>query len=307
MNNVWALRRPSWDVNPRMNIEQYREEFRNEPAKSLGKFAAEPQESVGGFFDDHNLIDEFSKYSNGLDEKNVFYESFKPKEDVDYFIHVDLARKHDRCVVSMAHVSGWREAGQMGAEEYVPLVKVDLIRYWTPDRDKQVDFAEVREFIMSLVRRGFHVKKITFDQWQSEEMIKYFNRIGVEADILSVGLQHYMDLKLIVTEQRGFAPYNEILRREMKQLFITKNGKNVDHPRTTVGSKDIADSVCGAVFNAAYLTPKMTKFEFKVLNSDDFHEEINPMASRGQIDPPRAPAGTEMPAELRHWLEAELI
>ena len=301
---IWALRRPSWDVNPTKHIDDYLDDFYSEPVKSLGKFAAEPQEAVGGFFDDHDKIDNFSNFGNGVDEKNVFQESFKPSDDEDtrYYIHVDLARKHDRCVVSMAHVSGWRRQGMMGSEEFMPVIKVDLIRYWTPSRGRQVDFAEVRDFIVSIIHRGFNIRKITFDQWQSDEMIKFFNRMGIESEVLSVGLQHYMDLKLIITEGRGYAPRNEILRRELKQLFITKNGKNVDHPRTKEGSKDISDAVCGAVFNASSLTPKKKHFEFAVYTADDFREPEPPPGSRGVIDPPRAREGDKMPADIAEFI-----
>lgn len=301
---IWASRRPSWRVNPTKEIDDYMEEFYSEPDKSLGKFAAEPQMSEGGFFGDHEAIDEFSNYKNGIDEDGAFLPTFEPKEETDYYIHVDLARKHDRCVVSMAHVDGWTIArGRgMGEEEFVPLVKVDLIKYWTPSRGKQVDFTEVRDYIMDLRRRGFPIKKVTFDQWQSEEMISFFNRMGIKSDILSVGLAHYMDLKLIINEGRGQAPFSEILRRELKQLFITKNGKNVDHPRTKIGSKDISDSVCGAVYNATSLTPKKEAFEFTVKDMDDMRAESwAPKEDRGLIDPPRAERG-RMPQDLEKFL-----
>lgn len=299
-SGIWALRRPSWDVNPTKNIDDYLDDFYSEPVKSLGKFAAEPQEAVGGFFDDHEKINAFSNFGNGIDEKNVFLESFQPDEDARYYIHVDLARKHDRCVVSMAHVENWRRRGMMGAEEFVPVVRVDLVRYWTPERGKQVDFAEVRDYIVSIIRRGFPVKKITFDQWQSDEMIKHFNRMGIESEVLSVGLQHYMDLKLIITEGRGKAPLSEILRRELKQLFITKNGKNVDHPRTKEGSKDVADAVCGAVYNAVALTPKRKNFEFTVYDQDDFRRpDPEPVQHNPVIDPPRR---DKVPSDLAKYL-----
>lgn len=302
-DNVWALRRPSWEVNPVKFIEEYKNDFYEEPSKALGKFAAEPQESVGGFFDQHDLIDEFSNYKNGWDsERGIFFESFKPDPDAGYYIHVDLARKHDRCVVSMAHVSGWRRVGMQGGDDdIVPTVEVDLIRYWTPKGDRHVDFTAVREFIMTIIRSGFNVRKITFDQWQSEEMIKYFNRLGVESDVLSVGLAHYMDLKLMVAERRVTAPFDEILRKELKQLFITKNGKNVDHPRTKDGSKDLADAVCGSVFNAALLTPKVTDFEFTVLSADDFKYGRAPDKPKPLIDPPKA--STPMPDDIARFIE----
>lgn len=300
-SGIWALRRPSWDVNPTKHIDMYIRDFFRNPALALGKFAAEPQESTGGFFDDHESINEFSNFGNGVDDNNAFHEWFKQEGDHQYFIHVDLARKHDRCVVSMAHVSGWKRTSLQGADDIAPIVKVDLVRYWTPDRGKQIDFIEVREFVMSVIRRGFNVKRVTFDQWQSEEMIKYFNRAGVQSEILSVGLQHYMDLKLIIADKRGQAPRNDILRRELKQLFITKNGKNVDHPRTKNGSKDIADAVCGAVYNAANLTPKAMNHVYEVYSESDFREEeqarVNPL-----INPPKAAEGTRMPPEIERYL-----
>ena len=32
---------------------------------------------------------------------------FKPDEDKEYFLHVDLAQKHDHCAVAMSHVNRW--------------------------------------------------------------------------------------------------------------------------------------------------------------------------------------------------------
>lgn len=301
--SVWALRRPSWDVNPTKDIDMYVRDFFREPTKALGKFAAEPQESAGGFFEDYDAIDNFSNYKNAFDENGSFLPTFKPKEDVRYYVHVDLARKHDRCVVSMAHVETWRKAGMQGGdEEFVPVIKVDLIKTWKPDRDRQVDFTEVREFIMALVRAGWPIKKVTFDQWQSEEMIKYFNRVGIESDVLSVGLPHYMDLKLIIAEKRGMAPHSEVLRRELKQLFITKNGKNVDHPRTKEGSKDVSDSVCGAIFNAANLTPKVNKFTFQIMSEDDYEQPLNIPSDTLPIKTPKGDRA-KMPADIAKFLE----
>lgn len=286
---VWALRRTSWDVNPTKDIDMYMQEFLSEPSKALGKFAAEPQDSVGGLFSDHESIDEFSNFGNGVDETGAFYESFRPKEDTKYYIHVDLARKHDRCVVSMAHVAGWRTSsmGIQGETELVPVVKVDMIRYWTPDRDNQVNFIEVRDFIVDIHRRGFNIGRVTFDKWESSDMINFFNRMGIKSETLSVGLQHYLDLKIIIAERRGEAPLNEILRRELKQLYITKNGKSVDHPKTSVGSKDISDSVTGAIYGATTLTPKKKAQNIDVRNIDDYRHPEPSQKTPAIINPPR--------------------
>jgi hypothetical protein len=82
-----------------------------------------------------------------------------PTRDKTYFVHVDLARKHDRCAVAMGHVVKWekREIGKFTTEP-APVVKIDALRYWIPKKDKEVDFTDVREYILDLARKGFSIK-----------------------------------------------------------------------------------------------------------------------------------------------------
>jgi hypothetical protein len=43
----------------------------------------------------------------GVDKFGRLEEWFKPDPDKVYFLHVDLAQKHDHCAVAMAHVDRW--------------------------------------------------------------------------------------------------------------------------------------------------------------------------------------------------------
>lgn len=268
-DRVWAIRRPTWVINPTKTPESFKRRFIKNLADALGRFAAEPTDGASGFFNDHESIDQFSTLHNGIDENGVFEKWFTPDPDREYYMHVDLARKHDRAVVAMGSVHKWkREVFGGGASEVLPFIRIELIRYWTPTKTNQVDFAEIRAFIMSVARRGFNLRLVTFDQWESDEMMKYLKKHGLKSEKLSVGLQHYNDLKLMINEGRVLAPTNEILVTELKQLQITKNGKNVDHPRS--GSKDIADAVCGAAWNAAALTSRPDEEEMEVLTAEDF-------------------------------------
>ncbi len=107
-----------------------------------------PSASTSGFFKDESKIEKAFSRSNGVDEDGRFYPLFLPKEDTKYYLHVDLAVKHDRCAVAMAHVESWQTQSaimnvNVGPQ---PFVVVDLIRYWTPTSDKNVDLEEVRDF-----------------------------------------------------------------------------------------------------------------------------------------------------------------
>ena len=67
---------------------------------------------------------------------------------------------------------------------------------------------------------------------------------------------------MLVYEEGLAMPAVELLFEELTELKITKNGKNVDHPRKL--SKDLADAVCGAIFGAISYTPKNNLQEVEV-------------------------------------------
>lgn len=271
---VWALRRPSWEVNPKRSIENYKADFIKNYRDALGRFAAQPTDGSEGFFSDHEALDRVMQRRNGVNEDTGLFEKwFQPRQDREYFIHVDLAQKHDRAVVAIAHVDHWKYteifAGQF---ENSPYIEVDAYKYWTPTKEQQISFLDVKNFILDVARRGFNVRLVTFDQWNSTDMINYLNEVGMRAEKQSVGLDEYLDLKLLVAEQRVKIPFSEILKTEFQQLKITKNGKNVDHPST--GSKDIADAVAGAVYNAISRAVSDEADDNEVLTLDDIHAKL---------------------------------
>jgi hypothetical protein len=306
VDRVFALRRPSWEVNPTKKIEDYKRAFFDDPLDSMGRFACQPPDAIAGFFRDHEKIEHSFSATNGVTEEGHFLSIFQPKEDVEYFIHVDLAKKHDRCAVAIGHVDRWERREFAGvAGELRPVVKIDAVRYWTPTKDKTVDFPEVREYIVNLRRRGFNIRRVTFDRWRSDDMIDYLNDLGIKAEVLSVDIKHYTDLAMLVMERRIEGPKIEILWRELKQLRIMNNGK-IDHPRT--GSKDLADAVCGAAFNCVAFAGSGRDVEFDVLTSDDLRERLADRTEEAPVNsnvikPPKRQA-PDMPSELSDFLES---
>lgn len=303
---VWALRKPSWVVNPTKRIENYISDFLRNYKDSLGRFAAEPTDGAFGFFPDFETIKEATSRRNGVDpETGVFEPWFKPRPDREYFMHVDLARKHDRAVVALAHVDTWKyQEIVKGQFENTPYVEVDAYMYWTPTKETQIDFTDVKNFILGVRKRGFDIQLVTFDQWESSAMIDYLNKIGVRAEMMSVGLMQYNDLKLMMIESRVNIPEGDIIRRELQQLKLTKNMKNVDHPNTQDGSKDISDAVAGAVYNAATRAHSDFDDEIETVTLDQVNAkmaEANRVARRDPgklIDPPKRPSEDEWAVHL---------
>jgi len=299
---VFALKRPSWEVNPTKKIENYMEAFLKNPVDALSRFACMPPEAVDAFFKDREAMENAFRGHNGIDDENRFEEWFKPQDDKRYYIHVDLAQKVDRCVVTMAHVAKWEQRNIGGSlTEPAPQVVVDVVRWWTPTKEKTVDFTEVREFILSLQRRGFDIALVTFDRWNSNDMKNELRRAGLNSEILSVAKKHYTDMAMMVHEGRLSAPHNDLFVDELLALRVTKADK-IDHSRS--GTKDFSDSICGAIFNAITHTPRpdLAEIEVKTLSMLRQENKATEEAKENQVAPIRAPKREDMPADLASFI-----
>lgn len=227
---VYAIRRATWEVNPIKTVETFKMDFYRDPEDALGRFACCPSDATdGGWFRDKTKIDATFVRPNGLsDVTNNPSILIKPEEGKLYFIHVDLARVQDNCAVSMAHVDRFQKAIFDQAGEISPYVIVDLVRYWKPDRDRPIDFSDVREFIISLNRAGFPIQLVTFDRWNSDLTIEQLNSVGIKAEKLSVGRDHYSELALLMGQNMMQGPDVALLKTELKKLIVLPNG-SVDH------------------------------------------------------------------------------
>lgn len=298
---VYALRRPSWEVRPGQEINDYAIAYFNDPIDVLTRFACMPPEAIDAFFKDKEKIERIFAFPNGVDETGRFREEFKPLKNVKYFVHVDLAKKHDHCAVAIGHVEKWVQQKIGGRYSSVsPYVVIDAVRWWTPTSDKSVDFGEVRDYIVSLAQRGFNLSLVTFDRWRSDDLIDYLNSISVKAEVLSVAKQHYQDFAVVVNDERLEGPDIKLLRDELLQLRIMPNDK-IDHPRS--GSKDLADATCGAIYNAIAHTPRQDFDEVEVLTAADLRRRLQQEASARKPKLPKLDKQLDMPTELANFVD----
>ncbi len=268
---VFALKRPTWEINPTKKIEDFKVEFYKNMPDALSRFACMPPEAVDAFFKSREKVEKaFNSTGLAVDKFGRLEEWFKPDPDKKYFLHVDLAQKHDHCAVAMAHVESW--VNVRVTNEYsqpAPIVSVDAVRYWTPTPDKSVDFTEVKDYILSLRTRGFNITVCTFDRWNSHDMMQQLKQYGINTEILSVAKKHYDDMAMVVLEERLHGPHIPLLIDELLQLKIMRD--RVDHPRK--GSKDLADAVCGAIYNSISRTRPNVNDEVNIHTYESFVED----------------------------------
>jgi len=297
---VFALKRPTWEVNPTKKITDFTVAFHKNPQDALGRFACMPSDAVDAFFKSRTKIEgAFNKAALAVDQFGRLEEWFKPEEDKEYFIHVDLAQKHDHCAVAMGHVDRWVDVKVTDTySQPAPIVEVDAVRFWTPTPDKSVDFTEVKDYILALRTRGFNIKVCTFDRWNSHDMMQQLKAYGINTEILSVAKKHYDDMAMVVLEERLSGPHIPLLIDELLQLRIMRD--KVDHPRK--GSKDLADAVCGAIYNSISRTRMDRNQEINIHNYDSFSfdNDFNNKEEEYVQNMIRAP---KMPENLARTLE----
>ena len=297
---VFALKRPTWEINPTIKIKDLAINFYRDQTDALSRYACMPPEAIDALFTSREKVEKaFSNLNIPFDENHSFKEWFKPEDEKVYYVHVDLAQKHDHCAVSLAHVDKWVTMKMAGAyTDAQPHIIVDAIRYWTPTKERAVDFTEVKNYIISLKQRGFNIKRVTFDRWNSFDMMEQLKSYGMNCEILSVAKKHYDDMLLCVMEERLSGPRLPLLIDELLELRIVKKDK-VDHPRK--GSKDLADATCGAIYNAISLTPKGDN-EIHVYRYDQFDEDIERKTETNNDNVIRVANKKEIPANLRDFL-----
>jgi hypothetical protein len=253
---VLAFKRPTWEVNPTRSIEDFKVAFYTDLADAMMRFACMPTYSSDAFFKDKTKLEKVMNLRNPIDNFKRFEETFKPDPDKIYFVHADLAQKHDKCAVAIAHVDRWVNVQVIkDYEQIVPIVIVDAVVWWEPRAEGPVNLSDVKQWIMNLRRQGFNLGMVSFDRWQSFDIQNELQAVGIRTETISVAKKHYEDLAMMIYEERVAIPRIPLLLDEMSELKIMK-GNRVDHPRKK--SKDLADAMCGAVFGAISHTPKNT-------------------------------------------------
>ncbi len=270
---VFALKRPTWEVNPTRKIDDFMIAFMTDLGDAMMRFACVPTFASDAFFKQADKVRSCMTLRNPVDTFKRFDESFKPDPNKKYYVHADLAQKHDKCAVAIAHVEKWVNIQVINNYEQVaPIVVVDAVAWWEPKVEGPVNLSEVKQWIQNLRRLGFDIGMVSFDRWQSFDIQNELKQVGMRTDTVSVAKKHYEDMAMLVYEERLVMPAIELLFEELTQLKIMKNDR-VDHPRKK--SKDLADAVCGAIFGAISHTPKNTDTEVEVHTFRDRSKRVD--------------------------------
>ena len=290
---VFALKRPTWVVNPTRKVDDFKVSFFTDLGDAMQRFACVPTYSTDAFFKQVEKVRNCMTLRNPLDAHRRFDETFKPDPDKVYYVHADLAQRHDKCAVAIAHVDKWVNIQVINNYEQVaPIVVVDAVAWWEPKIEGPVNLSEVKQWIQNLRRLGFNIGMVSFDRWQSFDIQNELKQVGMRTETVSVAKKHYEDMAMLVYEERVAMPSIDLLFEELTELKIMK-GNRVDHPRKS--SKDLADAVCGAIFGAISHTPKDNNAEVEIHTFRDRPKVDNPLTNVIEYKP--------MPNDVKDYLD----
>jgi hypothetical protein len=280
---------PTWVVNPNFRDfemvkvegteelvpEIYVPDYEEDASMAKAKYECKPSKASNPYFRNEFMVrDAFTpterqpvevkyfKDGNSWEVEYDFAPDFKPIKGAQYCMHGDLALNGDRAGIAMAHVVRKEEYEKevvlengdiTTVREMLPIVKVDFVFSYeankgeNPPREIQIRWA--RELAFELKRRGFRIKRFTFDGFESRDSMQILEKSGIESKRVSTDrtIEPWRNLMDIMYTGRLIAKHRDLLVDELLGLTLMPNGK-VDHPR--MGSKDEADAMACAVFGA---------------------------------------------------------
>ena len=215
---------------------EFKRKFERKPHRALVSIAGFGERSGEYYLRDDSVLENWSDRPNPLVDGRL-EDWFRGKEDVDYFIHIDLSIRRDRAGFTMGHSK---------VERYY----MDLVFAVDPRLRGEIDIDELINLVITLKNnRGFKIKLVTFDQFQSAFVMQKLQRLGVRTGYLSVDKDTAAyDCWRDALYRDGFDIYDvPLYRYEAKHLIV--DGRKVDH--LSGKSKDVTDSVAGVCFHLA--------------------------------------------------------
>ena len=206
---------------------------------------------------------EIIEVGDGADDTTQYSEFFDlDKVDRKYidrplFIHMDMSISGDKTGIAGVWLIGKLPPQPDRPESKDLVYQLAFSVAIKAPRGHQVSFEKNRIFIRWLKEKGFAVKGVSTDTFQSYDTGQALKSEGFKYDIVSVDrckdnvCPTYQYFKNTIYEKRLRTYETAHLTEEIIGLERDNNTGKVDHSPSGINSKDTADAVCGAIWNAS--------------------------------------------------------
>jgi hypothetical protein len=245
----------------------YEKNFRNKPEQALRDLAGIPPQAGSAFISlVHKVEEAFERWAERYPGEHpvspdprrpVVAEWFKSPTPLKRACHLDIgiSGNGDAAGIVMGHVSHLVKPDDDDEEK--PYIVIDCIVRVKASPGQEVMISELRNYLYDFRNRGFRIRTVTMDGFQSTDTRQQLRRKRLNPQYLSVDKSKlpYEDLRDAIYEDRiEIPPYmtyisqgeGELVNIAFKELTeLEENDKKIDHP--VHGSKDVADGLAGVV------------------------------------------------------------
>lgn len=220
------------------------------PVELMKQFKYKPERSLmtlGGFgirtgeyyLRDPSLLKVFSDRQSPMNINGRLEDWFRGQKGEEYYCHIDLSVTKDRCGFCMGHNKNRKKV-------------IDLAFAIDPQSyGGEIDINEMVNLVVDLkFHRGFNIRIVSFDSFQSRFVMQTLRKYGIRADYLSVDRDtKAYDCWKDFLYRDELDIYNIPLYQKEAKALVRKAGNKVDHQKN--GSKDLCDAISGVCFHLA--------------------------------------------------------
>ena len=172
------------------------------------------------------------------------------------FIHLDMSYTGDMTGIAGVFIRGKKHSlGELDQAKDLFYSLAFSVNIKAP-KGRHISFEKNRNFIYWLKEKGFNIKGITSDTFQSYDTGEALRAKGYPYSVLSVDRVDtnrvcipYQYLRSTIYEKRLEIYEDKLLISELSDRERKMDTGKIDHPDG--GLKDIADATCGAIYNAS--------------------------------------------------------
>lgn len=200
---------------------------------------------------------------NAQDDTHQYYDFFnldnipQGMKEKPLYIHLDMSISGDKTGIAGVWIKGSRPHKENEPESHDGLFQLAFSVSIKAPKGHQVSFEKNRQFIYWLKEQGFNIKGVSSDTFQSYDLLQAVQSRGFNTEIISVDrltdrvCLPYQFFKNVIYEKRIEMYDSTLLTEEIIGLERNNNSGKVDHSPAGINSKDSADAVCGALWNAS--------------------------------------------------------
>lgn len=205
---------------------------------------------------------EILEIGDGPDDDTQYYNFFDINKidpqlrSKPLFVHLDMSYTGDMTGIAGVFIRGKKHSlGELDQAKDLFYSLAFSVNIKAP-KGRHISFEKNRNFIYWLKEKGFNIKGITSDTFQSYDTGEALRAKGYPYSVLSVDRVDtnrvcipYQYLRSTIYEKRLEIYEDKLLISELIDLERNMDTGKIDHPDG--GLKDIADATCGAIYNAS--------------------------------------------------------